>query len=205
MGNRPPRPPLLRILVIDKHDASRIGLTLMLGRAPDVDKCLAAAVDEDAVALARKHAPAVAIIDVSERGAFTGSLAAALREAAPGIRLVLTSRCTASASAAVRAARASAFIPAGSSGAATVEAVLAVARRDEFPRAQPPRASALSNREREVLALLVSGATNREIAAEMHLSAEAVKKHASGVYRKLGVRNRTEASQRAPEALAPKS
>lgn len=174
----------------------------MLGRAPGVAKCLAAAMDEDATALARKYAPAVAVIDVSERGPFTGSLAAALRNAAPGIRLVLTSRCAVSASAAVRAAHASAFIPAGSSGPATVEAVLAAARSDEIPKTQPARASALSDREREVLALLVSGATNREIAAEMHLSAEAVKKHASGIYRKLGVRNRTEASQRAPEALA---
>jgi DNA-binding NarL/FixJ family response regulator len=167
-----------------------------------VARCLAAATDEDATALARRYGPSVAVVDVSERGPFAGSLAAALRNAAPGIRLVLTSRCAASASAAVRATSASAFIPAGSSGSATIEAVLAVARREEIAKAQPARVSALSDREREVLALLVSGATNREIGAELHLSAEAVKKHASGIYRKLGVRNRTEASQRAPEVLA---
>jgi DNA-binding NarL/FixJ family response regulator len=45
--------------------------------------------------------------------------------------------------------------------------------------------------------LLASGVTNREIAAELHLSTEAIKKHASAIYRKLGVRNRTEASRRA--------
>ena len=205
MGNRPPTPPSIRVLVVDRHDASRIGLTLMLRNTPAVATCVAATIDEDAVALARKHTPGVAVIDISERGPFTGSLAAALREAAPGIRLVLTSRCAASASAAVRAVRASAFIPAGADGRTTVETVLAAAHCAEPPaaRAQPP--SPLTDREREVLALLASGATNREIAAEMHLGAEAVKKHASTIYRKLGVRNRTEAAHRAREALAPRS
>jgi DNA-binding NarL/FixJ family response regulator len=199
MGNRPPTPTAqsLRILVVDSHDASRIGLALMLGRAPAVDECFTVARDGDAVALAQKHAPAVALIDISERGAFAGALANALREVVPDIRLVLTSRCARSAPAAMRVTRASAFIPAGSSGIATIEAVLAAAHRDETLIAQAAATSPLSDREREVLALLASGATNREIAAELHLSTEAIKKYASAIYRKLGVRNRTEASQRA--------
>jgi DNA-binding NarL/FixJ family response regulator len=100
--------------------------------------------------------------------------------------------------AAVRATRASAFIPAGSSGPSTIRAILDAAHRDETPPVRPAAAaSRLSEREQDVLALLASGATNREIAAELHLSTEAIKKHASAIYRKLGVRNRTEASQRA--------
>ena len=205
MGKRPPTPSSLRVLVIDRHDASRIGLTLMLRHTPAVAGCVAASVDEDAVALARTHTPGVAVIDISERGPFTGSLAAALREAAPGIRLVLTSRCATSAAAAVRAVGASAFIPAGADARTTVETVLAAAHRAEPQRARSQPESQLTDREREVLALLASGATNREIAAELHLGAEAVKKHASAIYRKLGVRNRTEAAHRAGEALAPRS
>jgi DNA-binding NarL/FixJ family response regulator len=197
MGNRPPTAQSLRILIVDSHDASRIGLALMLGRAPAVDECLTVARDEDAVALAQKHAPAVALIDISERGPFAGVLASALRAAAPDIRLVLTSRCATSAPAAMRATRASAFLPAGSSGRATIEAVLAAAHRDESFVVQPAATGPLSDREREVFALLASGATNREIAAELHLSTESIKKYASAIYRKLGVRNRTEASQHA--------
>lgn len=197
MGNRPPTPPLLRILVVDSYDASRIGLALMLGRAPAVAECLAVASDEDAVALARRHGPEVAVIDISERGPFAGTLASGLRRVAPDIRLVLTSRCASSAPAAVRVTRASAFIPAGSSRRATIRAILAAAQRDGTAPLQPAPARQLSDREHDVLALLASGATNKEIAAELHLSAEAIKKHASAIYRKLGVRNRTEASQRA--------
>ena len=59
----------------------------------------------------------------------------------------------------------------------------------------------LSEREREVLALLCTGATNHEIAAAMNVGIETVKKHAGAVYRKLGVRNRTEAAQRAATVL----
>lgn len=205
MGNRPQTPPSLRVLVIDTHDASRIGLTLILRHTPAVTTCVAATIDGEAVALARKHTPDVAVIDISERGPFTGSLAAALRGAAPDIRLVLTSRCATSASAAVRSVRAVAFIPAGADARTAVETVLAAAHCAEAPVAASAPASALTDREREVLTLLASGATNREIAAEMHLGAEAVKKHASAIYRKLGVRNRTEAAQRAHEALAPRS
>jgi DNA-binding NarL/FixJ family response regulator len=197
MGNRPPTPPSLRILIVDSYDASRIGLALMLGRAPTVAECLTVASDAGAVALAREHGPEVAVIDISERGPFAGTLASALREVSPGIRLVLTSRCARSAPAVVRATRASAFIPAGSSGGATIKAILAVAQRDKATLVQPASSSQLSDREHDVLALMAGGATNREIAAELHLSTEAIKKHASAIYRKLGVRNRTEASQRA--------
>ena len=42
-----------------------------------------------------------------------------------------------------------------------------------------------------------SGATNREIAAQLYLSPHTIKEHTSALYRKLDVRNRAEAVQRA--------
>jgi two-component system response regulator DesR len=55
----------------------------------------------------------------------------------------------------------------------------------------------LTAREREVLVHVAGGATNREIAEELHLSPHTVKEHTSALYRKLDVRNRAEAVQRA--------
>ena len=55
-----------------------------------------------------------------------------------------------------------------------------------------PRAL-LSPREAEVLDLVSLGLTNQQIAAQLHVSVHAVKFHLAGVYRKLGVANRTEA------------
>src|SRR5262249_39322231 len=55
----------------------------------------------------------------------------------------------------------------------------------------------LSEREREVLRLLASGRTNREIADDLYVSLGTVKAHTHHVFAKLGVRGRTEAAARA--------
>ncbi|MEP1124265.1 MAG: response regulator transcription factor [Ilumatobacter sp.] len=54
--------------------------------------------------------------------------------------------------------------------------------------------STLTEREREVLALLSQGASNREIAVELYLSIDTVKTHVRKVFTKLGVGNRTQAA-----------
>jgi DNA-binding NarL/FixJ family response regulator len=51
----------------------------------------------------------------------------------------------------------------------------------------------LTPREREVLAELVSGATNEEISARLHIGTQTVKSHLSNIYDKLGVRRRSHA------------
>jgi DNA-binding NarL/FixJ family response regulator len=57
----------------------------------------------------------------------------------------------------------------------------------------------LSNREREVLALLALGYTNRQIANELYLSVDTVKSHMRRLYAKLRVNNRTQAALRAEQ------
>jgi DNA-binding CsgD family transcriptional regulator len=52
----------------------------------------------------------------------------------------------------------------------------------------------LTNRELEILALVVRGATNGDIGERLGLTVHAVKWHLASVYRKLGVSNRTEAA-----------
>lgn len=62
---------------------------------------------------------------------------------------------------------------------------------DSEPSALP---GGLSEREREVLVLLSEGATNKEIATQLIVSAETVKSHVSTIIGKLGVRDRTAAA-----------
>jgi ATP/maltotriose-dependent transcriptional regulator MalT len=57
----------------------------------------------------------------------------------------------------------------------------------------------LSPREREILDLVVQGATNREMAKTLFISEPTVKVHLRHIYEKLGVRSRTEAAVRALE------
>ena len=66
-----------------------------------------------------------------------------------------------------------------------------------FGRQEEAPVMPLSEREREVLTLIAAGRTNREIAASLYLSPHTVKEHASSLYRKLGVKNRAEATRRA--------
>jgi two-component system response regulator DesR len=100
--------------------------------------------------------------------------------------------------AAARAAGASGFVSKDSGATEIISAVRAVAAgmtRFE-PRAEQPE-PLLTTRERDVLALIAAGATNREIAERLFLSPHTVKEHTSTVYRKLGARNRAEAVLRA--------
>ncbi len=57
----------------------------------------------------------------------------------------------------------------------------------------------LTDREQEILGLIAAGLTNREIAGQLVISPETVKKHASSIYGKLHVSNRTQATARARE------
>jgi two-component system response regulator DesR len=63
--------------------------------------------------------------------------------------------------------------------------------------AADPGEPVLTERETVVLKLIATGATNREIAADLHLSPHTVKEHASALYRKLEARNRADAVLRA--------
>jgi DNA-binding NarL/FixJ family response regulator len=75
----------------------------------------------------------------------------------------------------------------------------AAERRDE--ERPPPPAEALddplSERELEVMKLLASGRTNREISHELYVSHGTVKAHAANIYRKLGAHSRAEMISRA--------
>ncbi len=61
-------------------------------------------------------------------------------------------------------------------------------------RQLPPLGSDLTKRETEVLTLLVSGRTNKDISAELGISQATVRLHVSNILSKLGARNRTEAA-----------
>lgn len=183
--------------MLERHPAARIGFGLLLRSQPWINRCLLSSEREEAVAIARRAKPDVAIVDVTDAGPFVSAYIAPLQQAHPAMSLVLSTRERAPATL-------KAPLPAGAVGPITpslsVEEVVRAVRlalmeappHDGSTRAGKPE---LSTREREVLLLLRTGATNREIAETLHVSAETVKKHAAAVYRKLGVRNRTEAAQ----------
>jgi DNA-binding NarL/FixJ family response regulator len=191
-------PARLRVLVVDDHDVVHWGFRLMLTQQPWVERCLTASSGDEALELTRRYSPHVALVDLfigEESGA---EICERLRAADPTTRVLLISGAGDISPRAARAAGASGFASKDWSARRIAAAVKTVGLGGTvFEPGPSPSALGLSERERSVLELLGSGATNPEIAAQLHISAHTVKEHTSAVYRKLGVRNRTEAVQRA--------
>jgi two-component system response regulator DesR len=190
----------IRVLVVDDHDVVHWGLRLMLERLPWVERSFSARTGNEAVALVARQPIDLALVDLFVGLESGPEICERLHAARPGLRLLLISGAGHISARAAAACGASGFVSKDSRGADLIRAVRTVAAGmsvfDEEPE-QPPTPLALSERERQVLALVAAGATNREIGAELHLSPHTVKEYASSLYRKLEVRNRLEAVQRA--------
>ena len=188
----------LRVLVVDDHDVVHWGFRVLLGEQPWVERCLAARTGAEAVELATKFEPHVALVDLFLAGESGADVCEAIRRASAQTRVLLISGAGRMSPAAARAAGASGFVSKDLDAGELATAVQRVGLGMTMfpPKAQQP-APLLSEREREVLEAIAVGQTNREIAAQLFLSPHTVKEHTSAVYRKLGARNRAEAVQRA--------
>jgi len=188
----------LRVLVVDDHDVVHWGFRLMLTEQPWVERCLSARNGAEALSSADRFKPHVALVDLfigEESGA---EICERLRAKLPATKVLLISGAGRISPSAARAAGASGFVPKEWPAQEIAEAVHMVGRgMTVFQEIEDPPANRLSDREREVVELMGSGATNREIAESLHLSPWTVKEYTGAVYRKLGVRNRAEAVQRA--------
>jgi two-component system response regulator DesR len=148
--------------------------------------------------MTRRYRPHVALVDLfigEESGA---EVCERVRETEPSTRVLLFSGAGEISAQAARAAGASGFAYKDWPARKIASAVRMVGLgKTVFEHQDRQGALGLSDRERAVLELMASGATNPEIGEALHLSRHTVKEHSSSVYRKLGVRNRTEAVQRA--------
>jgi DNA-binding NarL/FixJ family response regulator len=188
----------LRVLVVDDHEVVHWGFRLMLGEQPWVERCLSARNGEEALALTRRYEPHVALVDLFVGQESGAEICERLRFMSPQTNVLLISGAGRISPNAAKAAGAAGFVSKDWPAADIAGAVrmvglgMTVFRPHEAPGGPP-----LSDREREVLDLIASGATNREIAAQLYLSPHTIKEHTSSLYRKLAVRNRAEAVQKA--------
>jgi len=183
--------------VVDDHDVVHWGFRLLLTQQAWVERCLSARTGQEALALTRRFEPHVALVDLFVGEESGAEICELLVQEVPPPKVLLISGAGRISMSAARAAGAAGFVSKDWPSADIVQAVRRVGGGNTVFRPQPePPASGLTAREREVLSLMGSGATNREIAGSLHLSPHTVKEHTSALYRKLDVRNRTEAVQR---------
>jgi two-component system response regulator DesR len=188
----------LRVMIVDDHAVVQWGFKVLLGRQRWVERCVVASDPEEAIAAAERLKPHVALVDLFLGERSGAELCEAIRGVSPATRVLLISGVGWISPQAARTAGASGFVSKDWSADEVAMAVRMVGKgMTVFGRQEEAPSTPLSAREREVLTLIASGATNREIAERLYLSPHTVKEHASSLYRKLGVKNRAEAARRA--------
>ena len=202
----------IAVLIVDDHPVVRRGLRVLLEVQDGIEVAGEAGDGAAALALATEHAPDVILLDLKLPGMDGIAVLAELKARDSAARvLVLTSATDpASASRAVRSGaagvlykdvdpealvRAIRSVHDGHLLLAPEAAELLVRSAGTWgPGALGGGLDALTSREREVLAKLTKGRSNREIARALGVSEKTVKAHVSSVLAKLGVQDRTQAA-----------
>ncbi|MDO8213420.1 DNA-binding response regulator [Conexibacter sp. CPCC 206217] len=188
----------LRVLVVDDHDVVHWGFRLLLGEQSWVERCVAARNASEAMELTKRYRPHVALVDLFLGDESGADICESIRSSSPETRVLLISGAGRISPHAAKAAGASGFVSKdwGAHDVAMAVRMVGLGMTMFPPQADQP-STLLSEREREVLDLISTGSTNREIAEALYLSPHTVKEHTSALYRKLKARNRAEAVQRA--------
>lgn len=212
-------PNKVRVLIVDDHQIVREGLKLILSADPELEVAGAAASGEEAIAMTGETAPDVVLMDVLMPGMDGVGATRRVRALYPSVAVVmLTVNDDESCVSDAILAGASGYILKDSSPELlrhTVHAVhqgmSAMDRRVLAPNQGAPaalatdvrlamgarRGRALTPRERDILGLIVDGKANKEIASELAIAEDTVKKHVQSIISKLGVADRTQAAVKA--------
>ena len=204
-----------RVLLADDQDLVRAGLRMIVDSAPDLTVVGEAATGRQAVRLVREARADIVLMDIRmpelDGLAATRQITADENLAGVKVLILTTFEVDEYVFEALRAG-ASGFLGKGSRPEVLVEAIRTVARGDSLlspaatrgliarfltqnaagPAAVPGLAGALTEREREIVALVATGMSNAEIADHLTLSPLTVKTHANHAMTKLGARDRAQ-------------
>jgi NarL family two-component system response regulator LiaR len=196
----------IRVLIVDDHAMVRRGLAAFLRAKPDLLLVGEAAGGGEAITLCEQLQPDVALMDLMMPGMSGAEATRAIRARCPAVRIIaLTSFGDKELVREALAAGAISYLLKNVSAEDLAEAIRAacagrstLAAEAVQALVQPHQTEAavgddLTAREREVLALIVKGLTNPEIADRLVVSRATAKAHVSNVLSKLGVSNRAEA------------
>ena len=196
---------MIRVAVVDDHTIVRNGLVSLLGAHADLEIVGAVGDGEAAVALCVEKLPDVVLMDLSMPG--VGGIEATRRivEEAPGVQVVvLTSFMDRERIVDALSAGAIGYLLKDAEPDELIRGIHTAARGESplDPRAArtmlgaqrtPDPLDALTEREREVLALVADGLPNKQIGRRLEISEKTVKAHLTSIFRTIGVTDRMQA------------
>lgn len=179
-----------RILLVDDHPLYRAGVAAVLGAEPALVVCAEAAGSREALELAARHLPEVAVIDLMLADGDGLKLVRDLRQRHPDMRLVVLSMLDAAAyEPKALAVGADAFISKREGPEAVVAGLKLALQRVRIPRAvaSGDDVALLSERELQVFRELGLGRSTAEIATTLGVSVKTVETHRESIKLKLGL------------------
>jgi DNA-binding NarL/FixJ family response regulator len=191
----------MRVMIVDDHPLMLVGAASIVNARSDMTVVAQTGTGEEAVALFSRHKPDVTLMDLRLPGMSGVEAIRVIRSAHPGARFVVLTTYEGDADI-HRALEAGAqgYVIKGMPYQTLVEALQRVHKGGRF--LPPPVARALASRmpdsdlsarEQEVLLLLASGKSNKDIASHLGITEATVKSHVSAILVRLGVNDRTEA------------
>ena len=206
----PPGPSIVRVFLLDDHEIVRRGIADLLAGEDDIEVVGEAGTAAEAMARIPAARPDVAVLDARLPDGSGIDVCRDIRSARPQTHcIILTSYDDDDAIFAAVMAGAAGYLLKEVRGLSLVEAIRQVASgkslldpsvtgrllarlREGEPKDQ--RLSSLTPREREILALIADGLTNRQIGESLFLAEKTVKNYVSGLLAKLGMQRRTQAA-----------
>jgi DNA-binding NarL/FixJ family response regulator len=197
---------VITVLIVDDHPMVRAGLASLLATTPDLQVIGEAADGYEAVNMAARSQPDVVLMDLSMPGMGGAEATRRLRSENPTTQvMVLTSFQDQAKVKEALTSGAVGYMLKDSEPESLIAAVRAAAlghapldprvARALLPSStEPINISSISMREREVLALVTKGLSNKQIASKLGITERTVKVHLGHLYRRIGVTDRTAAA-----------
>lgn len=200
-----------RVIIADDHEIVRQGVRNLLEREGDMDICGEATNGRDAVEIAARLVPDVAILDISMPGLNGIEATRQILKSNPKIRvLMFTMHDAEQLVHEVFSAGAKGYLLKADAGRHLISAVRTVASgshyfssrlsevifesflRREVPHAATGSQQKPSTREREIIQLLAEGKSNKEVAGILGISVKTAETHRAAIMRKLGLHSMSE-------------
>jgi DNA-binding NarL/FixJ family response regulator len=198
----------IKVLIADDHVLVREGLRKLLELDENIEVMTEVGDGQGAINIARKAKPDVILMDVNMPGTDGIVATKVIKREYPSIKIIALTIYEDEEVVEMVRAGVSAYVLKDVAGSELVDTIHRVMQGEivihprvanrlvrELNRSESKKNEVrLTKREKDVLDLLVKGNTNKEMADAMFISEKTVKNHLTSIFRKLGVKDRTQAA-----------